>query len=267
MAQIFISYRREDARYVAGMLSQRLRRTFGDDSVFIDLDAIPLGMDFREYINKAVAECVVLLAIIGDKWLTATDRQHHRRIDDPSDFVRIEIEAAISRNIPIIPILIDNATMPGPDSLPESMHPLAYRNAAELRAGRDMDHHMKRLVHALQRLVGQTSAGDKIPVVDWPKPKDTSPAGHSMASFRFTRDTGWAGMLSAFTLQVDGKVVGKLRVGESLDVSVTPGTHQVRVSGAGTFFDWERELTIEAGQSRAWKVAYTMVGGVKMTEE
>lgn len=266
MAQIFISYRRDDASYVAGILCERLRKVFGQLSVFMDLDTIPLGKDFREYINNAVEECDVLLALIGDEWLTASNDQNKRRIDDPADYVRIEIEAAINRNIPVIPILIDNAVMPSSDLLPETLRPFAFRNAAELRAGRDMDHHMEILMCALQEYVRQTTPTGMSGTAGGGGRQPISHAKEAMATFRFVRDNGWAGMLRAFTLQVDGRVVGKLRVGETFDVSVAPGMHQVQVSGGGTFFDWEREISIGADQVRLWKVAYTMAGGVKMTE-
>jgi TIR domain-containing protein len=102
MAQIFLSYRRSDSGYAAPILSEKLQQHFGENSVFFDVDTIPLGVDFRESIGNAVGQCDVLLAIIGDQWVRAVDKRGNRRLDDPSDFVRIEIESALKRNIPVI---------------------------------------------------------------------------------------------------------------------------------------------------------------------
>src|SRR5216684_3258765 len=105
MARIFISYRLQDSAYVAATLSDTLQQHFGTDSVFFDVDNIPLGVDFRDYIGDAVGECDVLLVMIGDQWLDASDGSGRRRIDDPADFVRIEIEAAFKHKIPICHML------------------------------------------------------------------------------------------------------------------------------------------------------------------
>jgi flavin reductase (DIM6/NTAB) family NADH-FMN oxidoreductase RutF len=149
MPHIFLSYRREDTGYVAGILYERLQKVFGSSSVFIDVDTIPLGVDFREHLYNAVSKCDVLLAIIGDSWLGSIN-QTARAIDNPTDFVRIEIEAALQRKIPIVPVLVGKAQMPMEDALPETLRPLVFRNAAELRSGRDMNHHIESLIQGLQ---------------------------------------------------------------------------------------------------------------------
>ena len=89
---IFISYRRVDTPHVAGRLFDRLEARFGTGNVFMDVDSIPLGVDFRAHLDEAVGRCDVLLAVIGDSWLESRDGE--RRLDDASDFVRIEIESA-----------------------------------------------------------------------------------------------------------------------------------------------------------------------------
>ncbi|MGA7274016.1 MAG: toll/interleukin-1 receptor domain-containing protein [Candidatus Udaeobacter sp.] len=149
MARVFISYRRRDNPYVAGILRDALQGRFGIDEVFFDLDNIPLGVDFRQHISNAVGSCAVLLVVIGDQWLHLTDEQGRRRLEDPSDFVRIEIEAALKRDIPVVPVLIETAQMPAASELPESIRELTFRNAAEMRAGRDLKHHVERLVSGL----------------------------------------------------------------------------------------------------------------------
>lgn len=262
MAHIFISYRRADAGYVANVLGERIRDAFGESSVFIDVDTIPLGIDFREHINKAVSECDVLLAIIGDKWLTLQDAAGQRRIDEPADFVRIEIEAAIKRNIPVVPILIDNATMPAPAALPESIRQLAFRNAAELRAGRDMNHHIDLLIRNLRthvvsaQTVTSGSAGSAV----------SSRRSASESKLRFLRGTRWVGRFVPFKIEVDGKLVGELGAEESLEVPVEPGRHRVHVSGAGTLYGTDEDVSISAGQELTWEVGYSLTGGVKLTD-
>jgi hypothetical protein len=133
---IFISYRREDeiAAYVAGSLYERLTREFGAAMVFQDVDSIEPGDDFVEKINNAVESCAVLLALIGDGWLEMTDEEGQRRLDDPEDFVRLEIAAALERNVRVIPVLVGGAKMPGSRQLPEKLARLARRQAQPLSA-------------------------------------------------------------------------------------------------------------------------------------
>ncbi len=149
MAKIFISYRRRYNAYVADSLSEKLRLHFGDDSVFYDIDNIPLGVDFREHIGNAVGQCDVLLAVIGEEWVMAADKQGNKRLDNPTDSVRIEIESALNRKIPVIPVLVEEAEMPLAADLPKSIQDIVYRNAAELRAGSDFRNHIERLIHNL----------------------------------------------------------------------------------------------------------------------
>ncbi|HYV09832.1 MAG TPA: toll/interleukin-1 receptor domain-containing protein [Pyrinomonadaceae bacterium] len=160
MPQIFLSYRRSDSEYIAPMLSEKLQQHFGEDSVFFDEHSIPLGVDFREYIENAVGKCDVLIAIIGDQWLRAVDGRGNRRLDDPSDFVRIEIESALKRSIPVIPVLVDKVEMPSADDLPSSLKSLAFRNATELRAGRDLNQHTEQLIQGLKSLFGLKNVTD-----------------------------------------------------------------------------------------------------------
>ncbi len=147
--RIFMSYRREETSYSAGWLFDRLTSHFGRDQVFKDIDSIELGDDFVEKITTAVGSCDVLLALIGGRWLTVTS-QEGRRLDDPADFVRLEIEAALARNVRVIPILVDGARMPGADELPESLAKLARRQALELSPSR-FDADTQRLLRELDR--------------------------------------------------------------------------------------------------------------------
>jgi hypothetical protein len=134
--RIFISYRREETAYPAGWLYDRLADRFGSDQVFKDVDSIELGDDFVEVITRAVGACDVLLALIGQEWLTITDARGRRRLSNPHDFVRLEIEAALTRNVRVIPILVDGASMPDAAELPKSLARLVRRQALELSPSR-----------------------------------------------------------------------------------------------------------------------------------
>jgi WD40 repeat protein/tetratricopeptide (TPR) repeat protein len=131
---IFISYRRGEAAapMAAGRLHDWLSQRFGSEQIFKDIDAIQPGDNFIEKINSALESCAVLLALIGDRWLSLKDDRGRRRLDNPDDFVRLEIEAALRRKIPIIPILVEGARMPQAKELPSSMAELASFQALEL---------------------------------------------------------------------------------------------------------------------------------------
>ncbi|MFI5453909.1 MAG: SUMF1/EgtB/PvdO family nonheme iron enzyme [Isosphaerales bacterium] len=161
MSKIFLSYRRQDSIGAAGRIYDRLLAHFGRDCVFMDIDSIPFGEDFREHIDSAVGQCDVVLAVIGTKWAGDTDA--HRRLDDARDFVRIELESALNRNLPVIPILIDRATMPGEADLPPSLARLAFRNAIDVDQGRDFHHHVDRLIKGIEFLFQKSSAATAKP--------------------------------------------------------------------------------------------------------
>jgi hypothetical protein len=133
MAGIFINYRRDDVRGVAGRLYDHLTAKFSKDEVFMDVDAMKPGMDFVRQLDTSVSQCHIFLAMIGPNWLDAKDREGKRRLDDSGDFVRVELASALKREIPVIPVLIDGAEMPPEDRLPDDLKPLARRHALELR--------------------------------------------------------------------------------------------------------------------------------------
>jgi formylglycine-generating enzyme required for sulfatase activity len=152
MPKIFLSYRRDDSAAMAGRIFDRLRAHFGDGAVYMDIDSIPFGVNFRKHIDAAVGQCDVVLAVIGTKWAGETDA--HRRLDDPKDFVRIELESALKREIPLIPILIDHAKMPSESDLPASLILLADYNAIDLDHGRDFHHHVDLLIRGIAFHIG-----------------------------------------------------------------------------------------------------------------
>ncbi|HMF95669.1 MAG TPA: toll/interleukin-1 receptor domain-containing protein [Vicinamibacterales bacterium] len=152
MGAIFINYRRADGEGQAGRLSDDLARTFGRGAVYMDVTTIEPGRDFRRVIDEQVASCAVLLAVIGKNWISASGPANSRRIDDPHDFVRIEIAAALRREIPVIPVLIQGATLPSPGELPEDLKELVFRNAVELTHAR-WESDVAQLTKALSRYV------------------------------------------------------------------------------------------------------------------
>ena len=156
MSSIFISYRREDAEGQAGRLYKDLVAEFGSDSVFMDVAAIQLGQDFRKAIDRSLSSCGAFLSVIGKSWLTAKDASGQRRLDDSADFVRVETVAALQRDIPVIPVLVQGASTPKSDQLPNDLKELAYRNAIELTHPR-WDSDVQLLIEALRPYVSKTS--------------------------------------------------------------------------------------------------------------
>lgn len=146
--RIFISYRRADSQGSAGRLYDRLARTFGKGLVFRDVEEIEYGEDFVHAIDQAVGACEVLIAVIGNQWLTAEDKEGRRRIDNPHDFVRLEIATALRRGIRVIPALVDDARMPSEADLPADLQELHRRNAIAVRND-SFDDDVERLVRSL----------------------------------------------------------------------------------------------------------------------
>ncbi len=150
--KIFISYRRTDESGHAGRLFDALQQTFGADRLFIDVDSIEPGLDATEVIAQQVAQSDVLLVVIGSRWIDSLDKQGARRLDNPKDFVRIEIEAALEKQKRVIPVLIGDAIMPTAEELPETLKPLATRNAVRVTHERFRSD-SERLITALRKIV------------------------------------------------------------------------------------------------------------------
>jgi len=151
-AKVFISYRRDDSAGYAGRIQDRLEREFGRDLVFMDVETIPLGVNFTEVLRGAVAKCDVLLAVIGPHWLEIRDGSGARRLDNPNDVLRIEVATALQRGIALIPVLLEDATIPKPEQLPKDLEELALRNGLAVRHvsfQKDMDALIKGLNAAL----------------------------------------------------------------------------------------------------------------------
>ncbi len=149
MSSIFISYRRDDAEGQAGRLYDDLVAEFGAESVFMDVADIQPGRDFRKVIEQSLSSCGAFLSVIGKGWVTAKDESGKRRLDDPADFVRVETATALRRDIPLVPVLVQGATTPKPDQLPDELKDLAYRNAMEITHAR-WDSDVQLLIKALR---------------------------------------------------------------------------------------------------------------------
>ncbi len=149
MPRIFICYRREDASGHAGRLRDALSARFGSEEVFLDHEAIGPGENFVQAMSRAIGSCEVFLAIIGNQWLSVTNRNGARRLDDPDDHVRREIVEALGRNVRLIPILVEGADMPRAAELPKPLEPLAIRNAFALN-DEEWESDVERLAAALR---------------------------------------------------------------------------------------------------------------------
>ena len=150
--QIFISYRRDDSSASAGRLYDRLNDHFASNEIFMDVDNLDPGVDFVEEIEKSVASCDALIAVIGRRWLISSDEEGRRRLDNSEDFVRLEIATALKRGVRVIPVLVDGALMPRSRDLPDDLKPLVRRNALEVSHNR-FKGDCARLITALERVL------------------------------------------------------------------------------------------------------------------
>jgi hypothetical protein len=176
-SKIFISYRRGDDPAYAGRLFDSLQNAFGSDRLFMDVDSIEPGMDFLRVLEEEVAQSDVLLAVIGSRWVDALDSKGKRRLDNPKDFVRVEIEAALNENKWVVPVLVGNAEMPDPEELPESLRMLARRHAVRIKHERfkaDTSDLIERLRKLLDQPRPQAAPEQKPPSVK-PESEPVSP--------------------------------------------------------------------------------------------
>jgi hypothetical protein len=162
MPTIVISYRRSDSSAIAGRIFDRLTSHYGDESVFMDVDNIPVGVDFRSHIHEALQRADVLIAVIGPNWL-GISAGGDGRMREKTDPVRVEIETALRRNARVIPVLVDGARMPNSTELPAEFGNFAFLNAAEVATGRDFRTHIERLIAAIDRAPGDVSVPPRPP--------------------------------------------------------------------------------------------------------
>lgn len=175
---VFISYRRSDASSAAGRLYDRLAQHFGAEAVFIDIDTIAPGDDFEHVITTTLQSCQTMLVVVGRRWLNVKGTDGMRRLDDPSDFVRMEIRAALAAASQVIPVLVEGANMPRPDELPTDLEAFARHQAFELS-----DTRFHQDVDRLLRFVQPTSPfqhapKERISQEDWRRTRSGSPPEH-----------------------------------------------------------------------------------------
>jgi TIR domain-containing protein len=191
MAKIVISYRRSDSSGIAGRVFDRLAAHYGKDAVFMDVDSIPFGIDFRKHIDAVLRECDILVVLMGPQWLGPMPRRQFR-INTESDPVRVEVETALRNDIPIIPVLIDDGKMPRSDQLPDSIKEFAFRNAAELDSGRDFHAHMDRLIRSMNGLLGIEASAKT--------PASHPPAAHDQGRPRATSGVRYAALAAILAM-------------------------------------------------------------------
>ncbi len=171
MPKITISYRRADSEAMTGRVCDRLVTHYGKQAIFRDIDDIPAGIDFRHHINEILLKTNVLLAIVGPQWLGPVPGGLDR-INEESDPVRVEVETALRRRVPIIPVLIGDTRMPSSEQLPPSLKDFAFRNAVKVDTGRDFDYHIHRLIKSIDGIAPQTPRSS-------PPSRETAIAGAS----------------------------------------------------------------------------------------
>ena len=183
MTKIFISYRRSDMPYAARGVNDALCKQFGKSNVYFDLEAIQAGLDYRKQIDDMVAKCDVMLVVIGDDWFQL-DESGSSRLEATGDLVSLEVSIALKRDIPVIPVLVGEATIPEKDSLPESLHSLVYRQAVEVRASVNFNAQIENLVNNIKH-DKSTSSPTSLASIDRAKLRFGLSLGWQLARFEF----------------------------------------------------------------------------------
>lgn len=195
---IFINYRREDSAGHAGRLYDALSRHF-PGRLFMDIDTLAPGVDFVDAIEQAVDSCEVLIVVIGREWLSVKNKAGRRRLEDPGDFVRLEVESALARKIRVIPVLVQDTPMPGVEDLPPSLASLARRNAIELSDARwayDVD----RLVRTIREILKESPGSEPAPAAPLEKAAPPPATAATDATTKATGSRVWLLSLAALVL-------------------------------------------------------------------
>jgi hypothetical protein len=221
-ANLFINYRREDTAGHAGRLFDRLSVRF-PGRVFMDIDTLEPGVDFVEAIEQAVSSCEVLIVLIGHEWVSVKDTAGRRRLDDPADFVRLEVVKALERAIRVIPVLVQGASMPRHEELPADLDKLTRRNAIELSDAR-WSYDVDRLIHAIEEVLKGLAPAPPVPLAPLAEPRRPVPP---QTAARAARPKAWkAAMLVAVALLGMGWIGWKLtqreQPGESAPLASEP---------------------------------------------
>jgi hypothetical protein len=152
VATVFICYRREDAPATTGRIYDHLVQSFGEATVFKDVDSIPVGTDFPSHIQRILRQATAQVVVIGPRWLDIRDEAGRSRLQNPGDFVRQEIETGLASGIPVIPVLVEGGTMPLARVLPASLAPLTRLQAVNIRFDPDFTTDVRRLITAIERV-------------------------------------------------------------------------------------------------------------------
>ena len=257
MGGIFLSYRRDDAAGHTGRLYDRLSAHFGRDQVFRDIDSLSYGTEFLEAVTDAIRDCDSLVAVIGREWAAVTQKDGTRRLDDPKDFVRLEVAVALERGMPVIPVLVEGAEMPSVEDLPLPLVRLAGFNGLSLSDDR-WDYDVKRLTAALERWTpsaaaiassgagGPASTAPPTPPAPAPRPAASpAPTGRSFGEL-----PGWLKVgLPVAAVAVLGAVLLLLVAGGGGDEG-GGGTDDPPVTDAVPV----REFDVEVTARQAWTV-------------
>jgi hypothetical protein len=153
MRQIFLSYRRDDAKLMCDLIYEHLVQIYGNPTLFRDIDNLAAGENFPAAIDRAASTSSVMLVIIGPRWLTLADDQGQPRLYAPTDYVRLEIGAALRHRVPIIPLIVEGAAVPKPEQLPPEIAPLAYCEGRFVRPAPDFNNDMQVVVQDLEAYV------------------------------------------------------------------------------------------------------------------
>ena len=266
--RIFISYRRDDAAGDAGRLADHVQRRFGASRVFLDVDTIEPGIDFVRVLRESLQETAVMLVVIGQRWTSLHTADGLRRLDDPTDFVRMEVEAALGRDIPVVPVLVQGATVPRKEDLPASLAPLATRQVVTIDHAEFHDD-AERLCDRLAKVI------DRDGYTPWPLVRRWWPALAVLAALAL----GLAGYAvrsqyatPATALTADGKMPAsstgaveallaeasaQRRRGQSVEALATlararelhPASDAVRQMQEDLAMEWIRNVRVESGKS------------------
>ena len=262
--RIFISYRREDAAGDAGRLADHLHRRFGRDHVFLDIDTIDPGRDFVQVLQSSLRETAAVLVVIGPRWTSLVDAAGVRRLDSPTDFVRLEVEAALGRNIPVVPVLVQGATMPRAEDLPASLASLVTRQAVSLDHAEFHDD-AERLCDRLETVMGGGQSARPSGVRRWwPAAAIAVVVTASLAAFIVGRDDDGRPPETSQTTTGEDTQRADTLVAEALAQrrrnqfvealttlararEVAPTSETVRQTQEDVAMDWIRNVRVESG--------------------
>jgi hypothetical protein len=280
LPRIFISYRREDSAGDAGRLADHLNRRFGSASVFLDIDTIDPGADFERVLTSSLQETAAMLVVIGPRWTALVKADGSRRLDDPNDYVRREVEAAVGRDIPVVPVLVQGARLPRKEDLPESLAALVKRQVATLDHAEFHDD-AERLCDRLAKvIVVEDPPGRRAARKWWPVAAVVAAVALGLVVYQTTNGTGVTTGSSVNTADAAAtppavqpllsEASEQRRRGQLVDALATlararaqaPKSDAVRQVQTDVAMEWIRNASVESGKSTftdAIKPALTVI--------